>query len=116
MTARVVRTGALVTFALLAAGCARHALDAPSGGRSRIAGPAGVLAVDDGGTGGLPVVFLHSYAGSKAHWAAQLAHLRKTRRAVAIDLRGHGDSAAPPDNVYSSPARAARGAPIGGGG
>jgi len=37
-------------------------------------------------------VFLHSAAGSSAHWAAQLAHLRPQRRAVALDLRGHGQS------------------------
>lgn len=66
-----------------------------------ITGPAGPLAVDDGGTGGLPVVFIHSFAGSKAHWAAALAHLRKSRRAVAMDLRGHGDSAAPAHDEYT---------------
>jgi pimeloyl-ACP methyl ester carboxylesterase len=63
-------------------------------------------AVDDGGRGGLPVVFVHSLTGSGAHWAAQLAHLRKSRRAVAIDLRGHGCSAAPPDGDYSIAAMA----------
>ena len=44
----------------------------------RIAGPAGTLVVDDGGRGGVPVVFVHSYAGSKAHWSAQLAHLTRS--------------------------------------
>lgn len=68
-----------------------------------IAGPAGTLHVDDGGRGGLPVLFVHSYAGSAAHWQAQLAHLRKQRRAVALDLRGHGASAAPPDGDYAIP-------------
>src|SRR5687768_9563791 len=65
----------------------------------RIAGPAGTLVVDDGGRGGVPIVFAHSYAGSKTHWSAQLAHLRKSRRAIAFDLRGHGDSSPPADNV-----------------
>ena len=89
-------------------GCAhRDAADADARTVRRIAGPAGTLVVDDGGRGSIPVVFLHSYAGSKAHWSAQLAHLRKTRRAIAIDLRGHGESAAPPDNAYSSTALAA---------
>ena len=55
--------------------------------RDRVPGPAGALYVDDGGEGGMPVVFLHSYAGSTTHWAAQLAHLRPQRRALAIDLR-----------------------------
>ena len=31
-------------------------------------GPAGQLHVDDGGSGGLPVLLVHSYAGSCAHW------------------------------------------------
>jgi pimeloyl-ACP methyl ester carboxylesterase len=56
-------------------------------------GPAGALYVDDGGEGGLPVVFVHSSCGNTTQWAAQLAHLRKHRRAVALDLRGHGKSA-----------------------
>ena len=72
----------------------------------RIAGPAGTLVVDDGGRGGVPVVFLHSYAGNRGHWSDQLAHLRKTRRALAIDLRGHGESTAPADAAYSSAALA----------
>ncbi len=68
----------------------------------RIAGPAGPLHVDDGGEGaGVPVVFVHSFGGSTAHWAAQLAYLRKSRRAVALDLRGHGQSARPADNDYA---------------
>ena len=63
-------------------------------------GPRGQLHVDDGGTGGVPVVFVHSAAGSTAHWEAQLEHLRPTRRALAIDLRGHGRSAPPRDGDY----------------
>ena len=66
-----------------------------------IEGPAGTLHVDDGGTGGLPVVFLHSFAGDTSHWSAQLAHLRKTQHAIAIDLRGHGKSEAPADGDYA---------------
>ncbi len=63
----------------------------------RVPGPAGKLAVDDGGTGA-PVVFVHSLAGTGMHWSAQLDHLRPSRRAVAFDLRGHGGSE-PPRNV-----------------
>jgi pimeloyl-ACP methyl ester carboxylesterase len=66
-----------------------------------IPGPAGSIRVDDSGTGALPVVFVHSYAGSSAHWSAQLAHLRVTRRAVALELRGHGESTAPANNDYA---------------
>lgn len=54
-----------------------------------------------GGAGGVPVVFVHSSAGSTAHWTPQLAHLRRTRRAVALDLRSHGQSASPPRDDYA---------------
>jgi pimeloyl-ACP methyl ester carboxylesterase len=67
---------------------------------SAINGPAGRIHVDDGGSGGLPVVFAHSFAGSGAHWFASLAHLRPTRRAIAIDLRGHGESDPPAAGSY----------------
>ena len=69
--------------------------------QARVAGPAGALAVDDGGRGGLPVVFVHSLAGNSTHWAAQLQHLRPSRRAIALDLRGHGRSEAPANGDYS---------------
>jgi pimeloyl-ACP methyl ester carboxylesterase len=71
---------------------------------TRIKGPAGSLFVDDGGTGGIPVVFLHSFGGSTEHWENQLEHLRKTRRAVAFDFRGHGKSDLPMDSEYSAQA------------
>jgi pimeloyl-ACP methyl ester carboxylesterase len=58
-------------------------------------GNAGTLYVDDGGVeqGRVPVVLVHAAAGETGHWEAQLKHLRRTRRAVALDLRGHGRSA-----------------------
>ncbi len=56
--------------------------------------------VDDGGRGGLPVVFVHSLAGNASQWSMQLDHLRKERRAVAFDLRGHGQSDPPSDGDY----------------
>src|SRR5258706_7893782 len=74
-----------------------------------ITGPAGELYVDDGGSGGggtVPVLFAHSYAGNSAHWRAQLAPLRPRRRAVAIDLRGHGQSDPPASGNYPVPALA----------
>lgn len=67
----------------------------------RITGPAGALAADDGGRGGLPVILVHSLAGNSGHWSAQLEHLRRTRRAVALDLRGHGRSESPKNGDYS---------------
>lgn len=73
-----------------------------------ITGPAGELYVDDAGSGsGVPMLFVHSYAGTHAHWAAQLSHVRPRRRAVAMDMRGHGQSDRPPDGDYSVPSLAA---------
>jgi pimeloyl-ACP methyl ester carboxylesterase len=100
---REILVAMLTTIAV--AGCTSQAVKPRSD--LRIAGPAGMLAIDDGGTGGLPVVFVHSYAGSKSHWKAQLAHLRPSRRAVGFDLRGHGESSPPANNVYASEALAA---------
>jgi len=83
----------------------------------RIDGPAGALFVDDGGptdgstnrsTDGAatPVLFVHSYGGDTRHWAPALDHLRATRRACALDFRGHGRSDPPRDGDYSIEATA----------
>jgi pimeloyl-ACP methyl ester carboxylesterase len=73
---------------------------------ARVPGPAGALAVDDGGPlaargGGLPVVFAHSLASNSGQWRAQLEHLRPNRRAVAFDFRGHGRSEPAKNGDYS---------------
>ncbi len=60
-----------------------------------------MLSVDDGGQGGLPVLFVHGNGGNKTQWSAQLSHLRATRRAVAFDLRGMGQSAPASGGDYS---------------
>jgi len=62
----------------------------------------GRIFIDDGGRGGVPVILLHGAGGDHAIWAAQLEHLRKTRRAVAIDLPGFGRSD-PPRGGDTSP-------------
>jgi pimeloyl-ACP methyl ester carboxylesterase len=67
----------------------------------KVSGPTGALAVDDGGSGGIPVVLAHSLAGNSTHWASQLEHLRRDRRAVAFDFRGHGRSEPPKDDNYT---------------
>jgi len=95
--------GILALMAAFATGCGpssapQNTAQVP---QDEIQGPAGRLHVDDGGVGGVPVVFVHSYAGSGAHWANQLSHLRASRRAVAFDLRGHGESEAPASNDYA---------------
>jgi len=64
-------------------------------------GPAGRLFVDQGGNHGMPVVIVHSLAGNTTQWTPQLAHLRKTRSAIAFDLRGHGQSDPAPNGDYS---------------
>jgi len=64
------------------------------------------LSVDDGGSGGIPVLFVHSLTGNSGHWSRQLEHLRRDRRAIAIDLRGHGKSDPAKDGDYSIEAMA----------
>lgn len=66
-----------------------------------IAGPAGTLFVEDGGTDALPVVFVHGLGGTAGQWRAQLAHLRPWTRALALDLRGHGRSTPAADGAYA---------------
>lgn len=99
-THRPVWVGVAVLATLAGAACAYAAL-APRQRFRTVAGPVGSLVIDDGGEGGLPVLFVHSFAGSTAHWNAQLAHLRRSRRAVAMDLRGNGLSDAPRRNDYA---------------
>lgn len=93
---RLVPMRVLAAVALLSLACSRS--ERPDTVR---------LFVDDGGAGDLtPVVFIHSLAGHTGHWTNQLTHLRTTRRAIALDLRGHGRSPVPDDSDYSVPALA----------
>lgn len=55
----------------------------------------------------LPVVFVHGMACSADLWKTQLADTAQTRRAIAIDLRGHGASTPPADDNYAPAACAA---------
>ena len=72
-----------------------------------IRGPQGRLHVDDGGSGdAIPVLFVHGNGANLTQWRAQLDHLRPTRRAVAFDLRGMGQSDTPADGDYSVAAMA----------
>jgi pimeloyl-ACP methyl ester carboxylesterase len=48
-----------------------------------------ILPADDGGTGDVTIVLLHSLAGRETQWEAVLEHLRPSRRALALTLRGH---------------------------
>lgn len=56
---------------------------------------------DTGEERGIPVVFVHSFGGSTLHWEAQVNHLKKDRRVITLDLRGHGRSDAPKNMEYA---------------
>lgn len=61
----------------------------------------GEIYYEDSGEGGLPIVFVHSFGGSTLHWQAQVDYLKKNRRVITLDLRGHGRSDAPPKMEYA---------------
>lgn len=46
------------------------------------------------------IVLLHGFCGSSAYWSKVLPALSQSYRVVAVDLRGHGSSAAP-DEPYT---------------
>src|SRR5467141_3835493 len=50
------------------------------------------LHVDDGGVGGVPVVLQHGLGADQEVWREQIGHLRRSRRVLAFDMRGHGRS------------------------
>jgi len=78
---------------LLFAGCASV---------SSVEGPQAKLHVDDGGSGrGVPVVFVHGNGANLNQWRYQLDHVRSGRRAVALDLRGMGESERARNGDYS---------------
>lgn len=59
-----------------------------------VTGASGRLRVDDGGpkNAEVPVLLVHGNGGNWTQWATTLTHLRKSRRAVAFDLSGFGES------------------------
>ncbi len=52
--------------------------------------------VEDQGSG-TPLVLLHGFTGSSASWSPVIDDLARTHQVVAIDIIGHGASAAPQD-------------------
>ena len=66
---------------------------------SSISTARGRIGLIEGGSGGVPVVFLHGVGSDKSVWAPQLAHFGRSRRAVAFDYPGYGDSASAPDGT-----------------
>lgn len=59
------------------------------------------------GGSGPPVLLLHGYPQSLAMWHELAPRLAESHTVVAPDLRGYGDSPAPPDGDYSFRAMAA---------
>ena len=45
-----------------------------------------------GGGDGLPIIFLHGVGSDKSVWRPQLAHFGRSRRAIAFDYPGYGES------------------------
>jgi len=54
-------------------------------------GRVGYLEVN-GGAGALPIIFLHGVGSDKSVWLPQLEHFGSSRRAVAFDYPGYGES------------------------
>ena len=48
--------------------------------------------VEAGGGNATPIVFLHGVGSDKSAWRPQLEHFGRTRRAIAFDYPGYGDS------------------------
>ncbi len=94
-----------VTLLVLAGCCTtRQPQEGPGLGQARlmtIQGPQGKLVVEDGGRGGVPILFVHGLAADHRVWADQLQHLQASRRAIALDLRGHGGSGPAANGDYS---------------
>lgn len=56
---------------------------------------------DDGGSGGIPIVFVHGLGGDHTLFKYQLDYFRKSRRTIAVDLYGHYKSTALRESDYS---------------
>jgi len=49
--------------------------------------------VEQGGGGRTPIIFLHGVGSDKSVWRPQLEHFARSRRALAFDYPGYGESA-----------------------
>lgn len=56
--------------------------------------------------GGLPILFLHGVGSDKRVWQPQLDHFGTTRRAIAADYPGYGESAFQPEAGHDDYAHA----------
>ena len=57
--------------------------------------------VTAGDSEAVPVLFVHGMVLSASVWEPQLGRIGSTRRTIALDVRGHGDSAPPEDGNYA---------------
>ena len=57
------------------------------------------IGYEEGGGEAIPIVFLHGVGSDKSVWRPQLEHFGRTRRAVAFDYPGYGDSAPAPEGT-----------------
>jgi 3-oxoadipate enol-lactonase len=55
--------------------------------------------VEAGGGGATPIVFLHGVGSDKSVWHPQLDYFGRTRRAIAFDYPGYGDSDPAPEGT-----------------
>jgi pimeloyl-ACP methyl ester carboxylesterase len=84
-----LRTHALVLAGLLVASPA-VALTVLTGS---VKAPDGVeIRYEAAGNGEPALVFVHCWSCDRSYWSGQAAHFAKSRRIVAIDLAGHGES------------------------
>ena len=84
-----MRTHALVLALVLAASPAAP-LTVLTGS---VKAPDGVeIRYEAAGNGEPAIVFVHGWSCDRSYWSGQAAHFAKSRRIVAIDLAGHGES------------------------
>lgn len=84
-----MRTHALVLAAALAASPAA-ALTVLTGS---VKAPDGVeIRYEASGNGEPAIVFVHGWSCDRSYWREQTPHFAKSRRIVAVDLAGHGES------------------------
>src|SRR6201995_5345869 len=56
----------------------------------------------DEGKGDPPMLFVHGFSGDSHDWMWQLPHFTRSHRVIAVDLRGHGRSSAPPEGYETN--------------
>jgi pimeloyl-ACP methyl ester carboxylesterase len=90
-----------VRFALLAACAALVFSGCSSAGGVRSAEVDGIpVAYTEEGRGGTPLILIHGWTCDRAFWRGNFPELAKTRRVIALDLPGHGESGKP-ETTYS---------------